>query len=224
MHNPVRFVDPTGLFAQDLLDMALGGTDGAGVWLANPIVFALDATDVQMAAFNEAFEYLMQSETFRSLWDTLQRGGRSINLNFISNHEMRATYHLQTHALSIYWNPTSGMVVGQTQSRSMQVQSAAIGLAHEMGHIVQFLEGLHHTMPSSMQREADVLARFENPIARELGEPRRVLYGHTAGAVITGGPTEWGTVTMPRRNWIFTSGRTWDTHGTFTNSNTWRPN
>ena len=28
MHNPVRFIDPTGLFAQDVLDMVLGGIDG----------------------------------------------------------------------------------------------------------------------------------------------------------------------------------------------------
>jgi len=69
------------------------------------------------------------------------------------------------------------------------VQSAAMGLAHELGHALQHIEGVLDPLINPMgtptraqQRtrrariEADNLLRFETPIARELGEPTRISY------------------------------------------------
>jgi len=146
-----------------------------------------------------------------------------VTLNFLDNHRGSAVYNKETSVMTINWDPTSGLVVGHPQSRSMQVQSAALTLAHEMGHIIQYIEGRQFTHTNAAN-EADVLARFETPIARELGEPTRLRYLHTASSVRTGGTTEWGTVSASWVRWNFNTGRNWDVQGRFTNQNTWTPN
>ena len=163
----------------------------------------------------------------------LHHSGHVITVNFIDTHDM--SYRNG----NIYWNPTSGLVVGDRQRRTMDVQSAAIGLAHEMGHALQHIDGTaarlwNETVSSppptlmmlreySRLLEEDVLERFEIPIARELVEPRRYNYFHTAGSVDTNSPTDWGIVEISFWDWhvlaIFDGGRSWDQHGIFTNLN-----
>ena len=61
------------------------------------------------------------------------------------------------------------------------VQSAALALAHEMGHGAQLLDGYRDGKKSEWRVEANNLRLYEKPIARELGEPTRVRYGATSG-------------------------------------------
>jgi len=188
------------------------------------IVLASNTTDAQRAAFERAIEYLKQSETFRELWNILQYGGEIITIAFTNDHTM--LYRPSTR--TIYWDPTSGLVLGDRLS----VQSAAIGLAHEMGHAAQHLQGNNYFMESIarpgnrqllFRMENDNIARFESPIAKELGEFTRSGFGTSSGTHRMRSSTHWGTVhTLPM--WLYINPRMWrQPRRIVTNENTWTP-
>ena len=136
-------------------------------------------TDAQIAAFNRAMNHIRESATARRLIEIIENGGVPFTLIFTNDHDMRYNFITNT----IYWDPTSGLLLPDGS-----VQSAALGLVHEMGHAVQHLHGMldnliiyaHGLAPAGFNRErevarveADNMARWKIPIARELGEPIR---------------------------------------------------
>jgi len=112
-------------------------------------------------------------------------------------------------------------------------------LAHEMGHARQRIEwgGTWYAFRNVQEavREADVLRRFETPIANELGEPTRNHHLHGAsGFRRMSNSTDWGVVItttqrvqiqIPLANPRFgTLPISWRrTVTTFTNLNPWTP-
>ena len=85
---------------------------------------------------------------------------------FISDDNMRYEPGTRT----IYFDPYSGLVMKDQTS----VQSAALGLAHEMGHAAQDLDNELNGMRYDIEN-ANV-AKYETPIAKQLGEPVRKDY------------------------------------------------
>jgi len=163
-NNPVKHVDPTG----------------------EEIVLSEDATEEQKKAYNEAIEYLQSSETAESLIGGLEKTEEVITIEFIDNHE--DSYNFATN--TVEWDPSSGLEVG----RKGKIQTPASGLAHEFGHAEQDLDGRFEgidlrNISERLKIEAENLINTENPIARQLGEPRRGHYLDHQGAVRTRGPT-----------------------------------
>jgi len=111
-NNPLIYIDPSG----------------------HKIELSSKATKSEKQAYERAIAYLETSSTAAELIKKLMDSSEVFTIVFIDNHDMK--YELKTR--SIYWDPRSGLVLGDEKS----VQSAALGLAHEMGHAAQHLEGL----------------------------------------------------------------------------------
>ena len=140
----------------------------------NPIVFvdptglkieiSCEASEAQKEQYKKAIEYLKRSGTFRDLWQKLEDATEIIKITFNSKHD-----DSYDGAWTIAWDPTSGLKMkDQTSS-----QSAALGLAHEMGHATQHLDGTYFSFATYNDREIDVLDKYETPIAKQLDEPMR---------------------------------------------------
>ena len=139
----------------------------------NPIVFvdasgyvielATDANEEQKEEFERAVAYLKTSKTGRELIELLENSDIVFTIAFIDNDEMCFDPSDKT----IYFDTNSGLVIRNDSS----VQSAALGLAHEMGHAAQYLTGKY--IGSIADVEAHNLSTYETPIANELGEPTR---------------------------------------------------
>jgi len=174
------------------------------------IVLSSDATEEQRRAFERAIAYLNQSETFRELWNILQYGGETITIAFTNN--LRGTGYAP-EIRTVIWHPTGGLILYD----GISVQSAALGLAHEMGHAAQHILGISYYMESLAwpgntlllrRMEEDNMARFEIPIARELGEPIRMNYRTSMGVWNMANSTDWGILhTRPR--WHYLSPLVW---------------
>ena len=88
----------------------------------------------------------------------------------------------------INWDPTGGA----RYENGNYVTSAAMALAHEMGHAAQHLEGLFDGKTIG-QIENDNVKRYETPIANELGEYTRKKYG--GGTMYRmDNSTDWGVL------------------------------
>ena len=117
------------------------------------------------------------------------------------------------------------MVLGDGKS----VMSAAMCLAHEMGHAAQHLNGeldayLSDGEISDDERdvvEAANLAKYENPIAKELGEFTRKDYYDKYSIYFMDNSTDWGViVTLKWYNYIWPGN--WGKPSTyFNNLNKW---
>jgi len=169
-----------------------------------------------MAGYNRAIEYLMQSDTFRAMYEMLQASPEIITIVFITNNDTRYRFGRR----EILWNPTTaGILVGN------YVMSPAMGLAHEMGHAAQHLDGTRDRIWSTYRSrdrnnalERDNLNRFESPIARELGEFQRRNYLDGVGFVTVETSTDWGRMHIVRPATLFTRPRV-----EFRNENTFTP-
>ena len=190
------------------------------------IVLSPLATQSQIQSFNRAIAYLKTSDTARKLIETLQSSTVTTMITFYSGLGNRA----QTHRVErcpttgvyfsiINWNPNAGLRFGR------DVMSPAMALAHEMGHVLQFQQGMfdyHTNMTRALRNEleSDNMNRFEFKIAYELNEPPRAHHNH---GVLFRVPTStcWGETYNPRSYWnpfrIFTG------HSGFRNLNPWQP-
>ena len=212
INNPVMWIDPSGLrieYRRDHLGRA--------------------ATSAQILQYRRAIEYLSQSATFRGLYDFLQTSGETVYISF--NNQMLVDFrpsapgwmgHGSFRAIS--WDPTAGGSFGISNN----VVSPALALAHEFGHVQQYLTGgfdafFAATTPvgrSSARTaiETDNLTRWETPIATDLGEFTRAIYGRHNTMHRVGSSTDWGVMVsdpgiLP---WH------WNNR-TFENHNTWIP-
>ena len=171
-NNPVLFVDPSGLI----------------------IVLATNATTEQIAEYERAIAYINTSETGRKLITILESSSVVTTIVFVDNDDMG--YNPATN--TIYFDINSGMVL----SDYVSTQSAALGLAHEMGHAAQNLEGMLNGSSWSIDDiEESNLKTYETPIANELGEPTRSSYYDNIGTKDMLNSTHFTTAVMVARPW-----------------------
>ncbi|MDQ6422393.1 RHS repeat-associated core domain-containing protein [Paenibacillus sp. LHD-117] len=198
-NNPLIYIDPSG----------------------NKIVLSNKATEAEKEAYERAIAYLETSSTAADLIKLLEDSPEVFTIEFIDNHDMKYVPSTKT----ISWDPTSGLVLGDKKS----IQSAALGLAHEMGHASQHLEGLldektRMTTELRNKIEADNLSRFETPIAKELGEYTRKNYADASGTYRMSNSTDWGALVPTRPKWHYIAPWNWGKPGkAFENQNPWTP-
>jgi hypothetical protein len=116
VNNPIRYRDPSGYI----------------------IELSSDATEAQIKAYETAIAYLMNSPTFQALFQLLMDATEVFTITF--NDIFDDYYDNRTRTIS--WDPTGGLILGDNRS----VMSAALALAHEMGHGAQHLNGEYPAM------------------------------------------------------------------------------
>lgn len=152
-NNPILYADPYGRF----------------------IVIFGDATDEQIVEYNRAVAYIKKSPTGSALIDFLEASTETFTIVFVDNDMTQYNYDTN----QIDWDVNSGLIMGNNTS----VQSAALGLAHEMGHAAQDINGIYEQHKTNGNfLEQDNLDTYESKIASELGEPSRSGRGAYYGA------------------------------------------
>ncbi len=161
-NDPVNFVDPWGLKLQ----------------LSN------SATSYQKEEYRRAIEYLKKSEAGKALIKKLEDEKDVIfTISFLADYTKSSSYIPDTRTIN--WTYLGGLVMGNGTS----VTSAALGLAHEMGHGAQHLDGgmdgffKRPTPNNYLKIEEANLEKYERTIARQLGEPTRTSYTNTNGKI-----------------------------------------
>ena len=164
VNNSIRWVDPSGYV----------------------IKLSSAATDAQKREYERAIKYLKTSATGKALIKKLEDAKETITITFNKKHN--DVYTIETRTIA--WDPTSRLVLGDGKS----VQSAALGLVHEMGHAGQHLDGTYFSFASYEDREADNLKNCETPIATELGEFTRKNYDDVSKTLRILHSTVWGSI------------------------------
>jgi hypothetical protein len=170
-NNPVKYNDPTGLV----------------------IELSSDATQAEIKQYDRAIAYLKTSEEGQELIKKLEKSPEIFTIMFVDDDNM----YYDPEKKEIFFDVDSGLITGDGNS----VQSAALGLAHEMGHGAQHLDGGMNKFlnkPTSENRgklEEANLHTYENPIAKRLGEPTRENYGDVSGVKRMNNSTHFRTTT-----------------------------
>lgn len=174
-NNPVVYVDPSGFL----------------------IILAADATEEQIAEYERAVAYIKTSETGRELIELLEASLFTITIVFVDDDQMR----YDTGSNTIFFDTNSGLVLKDRAS----TQSAALGLAHEMGHAAQDILGiLSNSYLTIDELESMNLEKYETPIAQELGEPTRGKYSEWSTTRDMQHSTHFRTaITVPRPWWHY---------------------
>ena len=174
-NNPVLYVDPSGYI----------------------IVLSPDATEEQEEEYERAIAYLKTSETGRKLIECLETSSEVFTIVFVDDDNMG--YSPSTNI--IQFDTNSGLVVGDGTS----AQSAALGLAHEMGHAAQDLDGTINALMGDINLvEANNLEVYETPIAKEHGEPTRRYYDDWTKVIDMQNSTHFITTSVrPWWNYLF---------------------
>jgi len=250
MHNPVRFIDPTGLWATVVNGSTTNPLIGGPASNARTIIhrpwqtmsssasntstptaseaieqiFTINsATAEQMGQLERAMDYLLTSPTATTLIMELMSRGETTLLVFNNSSNANFLNQTQFNQRRIQWDPTAAFVLGN----GTHALSPAIALAHEMAHILQDLDGDFLNVTDMVYDiENPTLENWEFPIVRELqGEAfLRNNYFDTSRSIRVNTSTDWGYVhTRPWYDYInpFNWGQP---RKTLTqNLNTWRP-
>ena len=216
MHNPVMFIDPSGLSASTfnpLLGGTVGGSShhplsaaasreatGTNAPNIQDIIDGLfdvdpNATDDQRRQLERAIRYLLTCPTASWLIEKLLGMNDPTELFFVNNFNTRFDNQLPNRRRRIYWDPTAALVLG-----SGYVLSPAIGLAHEMAHALQDMDERFHYADLMYIRytlEPEVLLNWEIPISKFLQGFYRKFYGDAVGVVRVNTSTDWGHATPP---------------------------
>jgi len=139
--------------------------------------------------YDQAIAYLMQSDAFRELYKKLQNSPEKIMITFVS--DMDDWFWTNSQYCGIDWDPTSGLLLGDGTS----VQSAALGLVHEMGHAARHIDGKFESADEE-QREIDTVTMYETPIAKQLGEPTRRFTKDYIRSYRMSNPTHFRTTSL----------------------------
>lgn len=130
-----------------------------------------DAAPQDLKDFEQALSYLQLSPTAAGL---VQRLPKEAKISIIHNGDDRYDPDTKT----IYWDPRSAL--GTTSGQGLQ--SAALGLAHEIDHAVNGIPNPHPTGDGYENTEEQrVIKGTEGQIAVELNEPARYDHGGSAG-------------------------------------------
>ena len=170
-NNPVLYVDPSGY----IIDLAAG------------------ATEEQIAEYERAIAYLKTSETGKKLISLLETS--EIKFYIVLNDNNKMKYTSQNH--TIYFDTNCGLILLDGTS----TMSPALGLAHEMGHAAQHLDGTLHPGSNKDIVEALNLETYEIPIANELGEPVRDNYDASRGSIDMNNSIHFRTTKIYTRPW-----------------------
>ena len=196
LNNPLRWIDPNGY----------------------KIEMSSNATESERGQYERAIVYLMTSETAAALIKVLEESSETITIVFNSNLNSSANSY-NPKARTTNWNPQAGLVLRNKKD----VMSAAMALAHEMGHASQHLDGTFSSLTNitgalRKQIETDNLKRHETTIASELGEYSRKKYGDASQVREMKNSTEWGYLKMPGSAWNPVN---WVKPMILVNQNTW---
>ena len=130
--------------------------------------------------YNQAVDYLRSSESGEKLFDKIEQSSTVFKVEVKAG---RSSYYPKDKTVT--WNPYSGLDIDG------ELQSSAIGLAHELGHARQDDLGL---IPEYEEEklEQQVVDYIEKPITRELNEPTREKYSDVGlnDQVIVSDPTK----------------------------------
>ena len=180
LNNPIRFLDPSGyeiVFADRVTQRDAPGYMSQADY------------NKAMAEYFRAIEYLSRSAVFRDLYQKLQTAEEIFVIAFVD--DSRHGFVWGKGKQTIYWDPTSGGLLVD----GISVQSAALCLAHEMGHAALYLDERalydgYANAKSDNEKvrlrdiiEGAILYNYETPIAKFLGEPTRARYGDGIGSV-----------------------------------------
>jgi len=172
--------------------------------------------------YDRAIAYLSEkSSTFADLYKILTDSPDVIWISFNNNQRNEFVAEGDFNKDYIYWDPRHGLVLGDDT-----VLSPALILAHEMGHAEQWINGGYLSKVLDGTVESDNLSRWENPIARQLGEYVRTDYNFVASShkyVKVNTSTDWGVAPL-NTNKAWYMPWTWgQPNRNFTNQNTWKP-
>lgn len=177
-NNPVLFFDPFG----------------------HSIYLSSSATEDEIEQYERAVGYLKTSEDGAALIERLEDSTVIFTIVFIDETDERGMRYNTSH--TIYFDPYFGLVIGDGTS----VMSAALCLAHEMGHAAQHLDGeLYGERLDIEQANVD---KYETPIAKQLGEPVRGDYKNTKGGMRMNNSTHHRT-TYNRPWWHYIAPWNW---------------
>ena len=176
-NNPIRFIDPSG----HIIELATKAPNPSDYTEAGGYATAYATYQRQLNDYNSAIAYLKTSEDGNALIEKLENSPEVITIRFIYDSDIRYRPFTRT----IDFDPGCGMVLLSDRTSTL---SPAVGLAHEMGHAAQHLDGEMKEYIANPDNE-DISAAFEvanmekyeNPISRQLGEP--VRYSHTISRV-----------------------------------------
>ena len=107
LNNPLRFFDPSGLV----------------------IELSSSATKEEIEQYNRAIAYLKTSEVGKALIEKLENATEVFTIMFVYDDNM----YYDPSTREIFFDIYSGLITSDGTS----IQSAALGLAHEMGHGAQ---------------------------------------------------------------------------------------
>ena len=135
------------------------------------------------ADVRQALDYISGDATL----DALLKQGSRIEIRYTGAHT-RIEFRTQDKSAVIHFNPRLG-----TRLRNGSVQSPALVLAHELGHVCRALQGKAHWHNGrfSVAEEQAVVNDVEARVARLAGEPVRHRY--------IGTPVAVNSVTLGRR-------------------------
>ena len=201
-NNPILYVDPSG----------------------HVIELSSEATEAEKKQYERAIAYLKTSKEGKKLIEKLENSEEVFTIVFTSlpNHY----YGYKTN--EIFWNMSLGSVLDDGKS----VRSPVLALTHEMGHAAQCLSGVFDPyldmdeIPDDqlMEIEESNLKKYENPIAKELGEFTRKNYEDTSGFYKVDSSTDWGTREKLRPWWHYIAPWNWGKpQWDFINLNSWTP-
>ena len=150
----------------------------------------INATPKDIDELNLALSYLDKSSTASSMLDQAKSNGVSINII----HDGGDLYRLSTNTIN--WDPNSGLLVKVPETdiqTTAGVQSAALGLIHEVAHALDpNLRGNASNPTDDYGNRAEQVAvEQEDKIADELGEVKR--YNHGGDPIVEQNSTEHTT-------------------------------
>ena len=125
-------------------------------------------TNAEKEQFYRAIEYLKTSADGQALYEKLNNSNVCIWISFNDQHLDITTPNVHSNLCTIKFDPYSGL----TLEDGVSTQSSAVCLAHEMGHVAQYIDGYYYSMNYD-EREVDVISKYETPIATQLQEPTR---------------------------------------------------
>lgn len=130
------------------------------------------ATADDIAKFNLALNYLSQSP------EALSALNASVGLTINIVHNGNDSYGMP----GVSWDPNSGLAV--SNNGVVGVQSAALGLAHEIAH------SMDPSLTATSAESEAFATQKETVIANQLGEPTRDAYTSESGTVTLTNSTE----------------------------------
>lgn len=130
-----------------------------------------DAEPKDIAKLHESIVNMQKTELGRNIIE--QALQLQVKIHFIHNGDDKAIQG------NVFWDPTSALVVD-----GGRVQSASLGLLHELYHTIQHEGPLAHYMQTKYPgydtaAEYWTINNVESVIANELGEPTRTNHGGT---------------------------------------------